>query len=212
MHGNIIDREYNKEELKNLKIKEKICYKKEKYTNEILINYLIKFYEKNKRVPVEIDFVGNPEYPGNSIYWRRFGSWSKALKLAGLDINTKKEKYTDSELLWFLEQFYEKNKRVPVVADFVNSIGHPSYATSSGLVRGSFWGFHTLNKYKKEIDYYYFGAFNENYTKLIHVWRVPTHIIEKDYFIVGLNRRYEYNVENMKEFEIIDRFNEKFEE
>lgn len=80
-------------------------------------------------------------------------------------------------------------------------------AKSSGLVRDTFWIFHTKNKYKEEIKYYYFGAFNKDYTKLIHVWRIPGYLIEKDYFIIGTNDNYEYNIENMNEYEITDIIN-----
>lgn len=40
-------------------------------------------------------------------------------------------------------------------------------------------------------------------------WRVPGHIIKKDNFLVGLSRSYEFNVENMKEYEITENFLEQ---
>ena len=48
-------------------------------------------------------------------------------------------------------------------------------------------------------------AFNEDYTKLMHVWRVPGEIVDDDYFIVGtLNAKF--TIENMMQYEITDKF------
>ena len=44
---------------------------------------------------------------------------------------------------------------------------------SSKLHSGKYSLFHTRNKFREEIEYYYLGAFNSDWTKLEHVWRVP---------------------------------------
>ena len=36
------------------------------------------------------------------------------------------------------------------------------------------------------------------------VWRVPGEMVEKDNFYIGLNSGYEFNIENMKEFDITE--------
>lgn len=56
------------------------------YTEEKLISYLRKFYIKNKRKPVSRDFKGfqSNDYPSSVTIFRRFGSWRKALSMAGL--------------------------------------------------------------------------------------------------------------------------------
>lgn len=40
------------------------------------------------------------------------------------------------------------------------------------------------------------------------VWRVPGEIVEKDDFHVGMNPQF--NIENMKEFDITDKFKDIF--
>ena len=48
----------------------------------------------------------------------------------------------------------------------------------------SYYDFHIYNKYKGEIEIYYLLGFNEDYTKLKYVWRIPGEITERDRFIV----------------------------
>lgn len=88
-NGRIINRNPSKEELKGL---EEEYYKrnvKKKYTNEELLNSLKRFYNKNGRRPIQINFDNNSEYPGSNIYHTRFGSWNNALKMVGLDTKPK---------------------------------------------------------------------------------------------------------------------------
>lgn len=133
-NGNIIDREPNKEKLKDLK---KEPYKdgrskprSKTYTDKELLDYLIKFYRENNRNPILEDFSNNSEYPGCSIYWERFGSWNKALAISGLRCGEEKSKiYTDKELLDYLRQFYQKYGKVPTIEDFRNNPEYPSYGT-----------------------------------------------------------------------------------
>ena len=42
----------------------------------------------------------------------------------------------------------------------------------------------------------------------MHVWRIPGEFIEEEHLHIGLNSysRYMYNVENMKEYEITNKF------
>lgn len=39
-----------------------------------------------------------------------------------------------------------------------------------------------------------------------YVWRITRMMTTKDYFVVGLNAKYEFNIENMKKYEITDKF------
>lgn len=80
-------------------------------------------------------------------------------------------------------------------------------AKCSALIKETFWYYHFLNKRKEDIEYFYLGAFNKDYTKLIHVWRVPGEIIEENAIRIGLKNNYKYNVNNMKEYEITEIFN-----
>lgn len=179
------------------------------------------YYKENERVPTSRDFLNNPEYPCCTYYIKRFKSWANALKLAGLDVDTmvKQGVLQDTNykgrLFEIIVRDHFENKSTDLSrekhdtpCDGICPRGKNYDAKSSKLYRerGEYWKFTTRNKYKEEIEYYYFGAFNEDYTKLMHVWRVPGEIIEKDYFIVGLNIGWEHDVENMKEYEITDKF------
>lgn len=278
--GKIINKQPSREELKNLEIEKLDRRNIKKYTDEELLNYLRRFYEKSGRIPVTNDFSNSAIYPNHNTYKKRFGSWKRSLELAGLDIYTKKEIYTDEELLNYLKIFCKENNRIPIMRDFDNNPRYPNYGTyqkrfgswnkslklveldidtmvkqgvlrdtnhkgrlfeiiminhfenisidlsgkdrnspcdgicpngrtydakSSKLHIGGFWSFDTGSERREEIEYYYFGAFNEDYTKLMYVWRVPGDIVEGNSFRVGI-RSGEFNVENMKEYDITDKF------
>lgn len=53
---------------------------------------MIKFEKENERPPTARDFINNREYPGYRIYFDRFGSWQKALKLVELDFEAMVKK------------------------------------------------------------------------------------------------------------------------
>lgn len=56
------------------------------------------------------------------------------------------------------------------------------------------------------IEWFYLGAFDKYYKKLLYVWRIPGNFVDGDYISIGINSSYTFNVENMKEFEITDKF------
>lgn len=168
---------------------------------------------------MENDFINNPKYPGYGIYQRRFGSFQKGLKLVGLDFDTvtrngiienNKQKGRLFEIC-VLEHFENKSKDLSgenqnSPCDGICPKGHIYDVKSSKLYNNRYYMFNTRNKFREEIEHYYFGGFNSDWTMPEHVWRVSGEIVEKDYFIVGLNSGYMYNVENMKEYEITDKF------
>lgn len=107
-YDTITNRNPSKDELKELKIFPNENYKNykkyRKYTDEELLNYLIQFYDKNGRIPIENDFNGNPKYPNYGTYINYLGSWDNAIEKAGLD---KRKKivpilYTDEELISYM--------------------------------------------------------------------------------------------------------------
>ena len=79
-------------------------------TDDELLEYLRQFYKENGRILEQLDFSNNPKYPHYAIYRIRFGSWNKAIELAGLQPFNFTNK-TDEELLNCLVQFYEENGR-----------------------------------------------------------------------------------------------------
>lgn len=130
--GNIINRVPTKEELSDLE-KESYSPKKrgryQKCTGEELLGFMRKFYEENKRPPAWRDFVDDSKYPNSQRYIACFGSWNKAIEVAGLSDKVNFSHYTDEELLEYLKQFYEENDRVPITEDFDCNLKYPSYNT-----------------------------------------------------------------------------------
>lgn len=84
---NIVNKNPNKEELKELKIFEEEFCKGGRIPEKKLLNLLKQFYEENGRTPMGLDFDNDPKYPCCGTYQKRFGSWNNALKLAGLYVN-----------------------------------------------------------------------------------------------------------------------------
>lgn len=252
-------------------------------TDEELLNYLKQFYEENGRTPEQNEFSKDNKYPHYNTYFNRFGSWNKAIEIAGLDINYHAS-YTDEELLNYLKQFYNETGKAPTETDFKNNKKYPSYGAYKkhfggwqkalqlvgldvdtlvkiGIVQNTYqkgrllelyvkdhfdelsvdlsgenrcypvdgicpqgytyevksvglkekmrWCFPIYNKEKEEIEWFYLGAFNEDYSELLHVWRIPGELIEKNYICISLQNSFKrdtYCVESMKEYEITYKF------
>lgn len=215
-NGNVINRNPSNDELKGLRTFPKEKYKRnprKDYTDKQLLSYLRQFYEKYGRPPSANDF-------NKSTYQRRFGSWTNALKMVGLDVESIIKKgilITTSQKARLAEIIVRGHfKKNPVDLAGENCISHCDGICPNGKnydVKSSKFDlytkryrFSTKNKYKDEIEIYYFLAFNEDYTELIYVWRVPGEVIEKDYFQVVLNSySREFTVEDMKEYDITDK-------
>lgn len=195
------------------------------YKESELLNFLRQYYEKNGRPPTARDFANDPEYPSPEPYKRRFGSWSKALKLVELDVDTMVKKgildtsQQKARLQMYVIEHFE-NKPIDLSGENQNSSCDgicPKgmiYDVKSSKLHSQkcyilhsqkCYIFHTRNKFREEIEYYYFGAFNSDWTKLEHIWRVPGEIVEKDYFVANMYGG-EFNIGNMKEYEITDKF------
>lgn len=220
--GRIVNRDPSKEELKDLEKeprKAQDTRKYKKYTDEELLDYLKLFYEENNRIPTVRDFLYNSEYPSFATYQIRFGGWNQALKMVGLDIDTmikqgilQNNNYKGRLFEILINDTFE-NKSIDLSGDNCMSPfdglcpnGASYEAKSAGLIEEYGWAFH-ISRYKY-IEWYYFGAFDKDYTELIHVWRVPNEIVEKeekDRFYIGLHDS-KFNVRNMIKYEITDKF------
>lgn len=193
------------------------------YTNEELLGYLIQFYEENGRSPTTEDFANNPRYPGKSIYWERFGGWQKALILIGLDIDsmvrrgvidTNQQKARLGEL-FVLDHFEEigvvdlSGKNCTSFCDGICPKGY-NYDVKVSYFNISYWYFNLKNKNIDRIEWFYLLAFNEGFTELLYVWRIPARNIIDDirngYMYINKKR-----IENMKEYLITERIKPMFE-
>jgi hypothetical protein len=101
------------------------------YTDEQLLEFLKSFYILNNKVPTVRDFRGNPKYPNSNTIASKFGSWNKALILAGFKTNNSPSipYYDCSEegIIEAIQNFVDKYDILPTSKQFVNSSGkYPS--------------------------------------------------------------------------------------
>src|SRR3972149_10373533 len=96
------------------------------YTDEELLEFLIKFERKEGRIPRQEDFIGNPNCPSHNLYKSRFGSWNNAIKCAGL---IPGQYISNEELLESLRRFKGEEGRIPKQEDFVNNPKYPGFMT-----------------------------------------------------------------------------------
>ena len=199
-----------------------INQRSKKYTEEELLEFLRKFERENGRPPTKRDFDNNPEYPSVQAYISMFGNWRNALKLVCLDVDsmirkgvieTIDQKRRLAEIL-ILEHFDKKEEAKDLSGenplshyDGICPRGKPYDVKSSALLsheRFLFWRFNLDNYSKDEIEWYYLLAFDEDYSELLYVWRIPAwdfmEYIEKGHISIGINR-----VENMKQYEITEK-------
>lgn len=195
-----------------------------RYTEKELLDCLRKFEKENGRVPRELDFRNNLEYPGSSTYIRYFGSWSNALKLVEMDVtsmvnrgilisNQQKARLAEIKIINHFKNYSidlaGKNQCSP--CDGICPNGKTYDVKSSKLdVKGNCYHFGTNNKHRDEIEIYYLLGFNEDYTKLEYAWRVPGEIMDVlACHISTCDHSYaKFNIKNMQEYDITDQINE----
>lgn len=82
--GKIINKNPTKEELICLEEEPYKIQRPKKYTKRQILEYIIKFYEDNGRLPMRTDFMDNHKYPSPSMVQYHFGSWNNAIRDTGL--------------------------------------------------------------------------------------------------------------------------------
>lgn len=203
-----------------------------RYIDEDLLKYLIQFYEENGSPPTELDFYKNPKFPNRSTYTRRFGSWRKALKIVGLDVDsmvrrgvikTSEQKGRLGEI-FVLDHFEEigsidlsgENRKSS--CDGICPKGYNYDVKTAYFDENRFnhhWTFKLNGTNIYENECFYLLAFNKDFTGLMFAWRIPTldlmEDIEKGYIQIGSNKNYEHNSENLRGYEITERIKHVFE-
>lgn len=196
-------------------------------TDEELLEHLIKWYEDREEPPSKEDFLYNSKYPSFTPY-NRFGGWQNSLKILGLDtdsivrrgiIKTNQQKARLGEI--FVNNCYKdiigridlSGKYYKSPFDGTSREGNDDVKTSKLYADYNYWSFKILNINIDKIQWLYLLAFNEDYTKLLYAWKVPKDKlrIEVIVVVIGLRTTYEYNIENMKEYEITDEIRPIFE-
>lgn len=81
-----------------------------------------------------------------------------------------------------------------------------TYDAKSAGLKIYYWMFNLTNVYREKIKWFYLGAFDKDYKKLLHVWRIPGNFVDEDYLVIGVSSNYICNIENMKEYDITEKF------
>ncbi len=220
--GHIVNRNPTKEELIGIRpeiSRRQLDKLSGEYRKQYLLEFLRYFNEKEGRPPTRRDFENNSAYPSRNIYVRIFGSLSNALKLVGLDtdsmvkkgvVETSNQKARLAEIM-VLKHFAENptdlsgENRLSKY-DGICPNGKVYDVKSSKLHNGAFYNFSTRNKFRENIEIYYFLGFNKDYTIFEHAWRVPGEIVDSDNVMITIigKRGNSADIENMKDYDITD--------
>lgn len=101
----------------------------QKYTDEEILKTIQDFYIENPENPSREQYKRSGRKPSIATIEDRFGSWSEALKRAGLKpIKVRNKPYTDEEMLEALRNFYKENG---------NSISYVAYEQSGKIPSAS---------------------------------------------------------------------------
>ena len=87
-----------------------------RYDDNNLLRKLVEIKTKKNRNPKLDDLKYFNNAPSSEVYFRRFGSWNNALRLAGLKINVRKD-YKKEELLKLLRDKAKELGRSPKIKD-----------------------------------------------------------------------------------------------
>jgi len=99
------------------------------WTKKKILDLIKKTYDNEKRVLTRSEFCNNSNHPSENVIYKLFGSWNNALIEAGLWDKRDFSRHTDEELLGYLVQFYEENRRLPTIRGFTNNPEYPGFAT-----------------------------------------------------------------------------------
>ncbi len=190
------------------------------YTDEQLIVCIKSSGFETGKIPTVKDFSGNPKYPNFTTFIRRFGTWTNTLKHAGYDIDKLIKngmlecEYHKGRLFEMIIRDSFKNTSVDLSGikysspyDGICPTGKIYDAKSSGFNKNG-WEFNLLNKEIEKIDFIYLGAFDKEYRLLMYVWLVPASFLLGKTSIWISNRKGEYNINNMKKYDITYKFKE----
>lgn len=99
-----------------------------RFTDEDLLGYIRTAADTLGRAPMMKDLRALDGYPNPGIYWERFGSWVRAVMLAGLT-PARRGPYTEEELIDYLRDLGDRLGRRPSPDDISRTRGAPSRRT-----------------------------------------------------------------------------------
>lgn len=197
---------------------------------ESILNCIKLFYDENGRSPKQRDFQKNIKYPNVTTVQNYFGSWNKALIMAGMPLNNNFI-WSKETIIKAIQDFYKKHNRIPTARDFVGNIEYPGKTTiathfitfnkaieASGFTPNVNSGYGTPTKSKDNntylshleayfVDNYLFEKYNYIYEpKYNNGWKYDFYLPELDLYIEltgGLRpERFQEKIEFNKLFNI----------
>jgi DNA invertase Pin-like site-specific DNA recombinase len=111
------------------------------WSNEEILAALRDWALRHDRAPNSYEWVpGSPDRPSSICVRRRFGSWDKALKRAGLKPNARRQRryWTDEEIIEALQTWAKRHGRVPRSGDWMKATSAHPCARSVYLRYGTF--------------------------------------------------------------------------
>lgn len=100
----------------------------EELSKEELLERMRAFYRTHKRAPVKRDLTYRKNMPTMPTYVAHFGSYRKALSLAGIPV-AHSGRYSDRLILKKLREFYQQEGRSPRPPDLTSANGMPGIDT-----------------------------------------------------------------------------------
>ncbi len=96
------------------------------YSREELITYLQKAAKELGHTPTGNEINKLKGYPSSTVFADQFGSWNKALEIAGLMINREKFNYSREELITYLKKAATELGHTPTVSEISKLKNYPS--------------------------------------------------------------------------------------
>jgi hypothetical protein len=100
----------------------------QRYSQQWLIEKLQELAARLGRSPTQAEATVDPDIPSRTTYVKRFGSWTAALRAAGLPVDPHSVGYDRETLLEMLREQVAELGRVPVGRE-LSALGLPSHVT-----------------------------------------------------------------------------------
>jgi hypothetical protein len=100
----------------------------QRYSQQCLIEKLQELAGRLGRSPTQVEATADPDIPSHTTYVKRFGSWTAALRAAGLPVDPRSVGYDRETLLEMLRELVAELGRPPVCRE-LSQLGLPCDAT-----------------------------------------------------------------------------------
>jgi hypothetical protein len=103
---------------------------RKRYNKIQLIEMLVEYERVYGEIPKMNAIQANPDFPSAQTFVNYFGSWNKALKAAGMRLNSAKStRYSKEELIEYLKDLDDRLDRTPSYSDIDKDENTPSPST-----------------------------------------------------------------------------------